>query len=209
MSIKANYLLLPLVACSLLMFGCKKDVEPIELIQPASPPLTVSAGPDITLKIPKNYVDLTGTVSGGNGQFKWQKISGPASGLLMPDGLTARVVFLEEGGYKFKLDNVTNDGLTVSDTVHVSLSTDLNKYLVPNLKPKGLTFTEVRLPDNVFKEIKWVFCKSSTWCEQADAGPSPYVDYGFGSWFYLLSTGNTLNIFGGYSNDEFDLIVYY
>lgn len=206
------------IASALLMLVTNRCTNR-EAPPPPPPPPTansapvVNAGRDTIIFIPKNSVTLTATVSDDQGiqdvkDYRWKKISGPGSIFINQQKAKAEFIWLEEGIYDFEFTATDEKGLSAKDTVTVTLTTQLRKYVVTNLRP-NLWYTEIQIPDSVFKDLKWAFCKSSHYCEQSDAGPSSNIDYSWGGWYYILSNNNKMVVYGGYSNEDFDLIVYY
>jgi hypothetical protein len=177
---------------------------------PNTPPV-VNAGADTTITIPKNTVILTATVSDhdGIGEYKWEKISGPSSLYMEQNGLTAKAVWPEEGVYEFEFTAIDKTGLSSKDTVAVTLSTQMRKYILNDVTPQSSMLTEFQLPEEVVENLKWVFCKSSDRCELADSGPLPNIDYAWGGWFFNVLPNNRIAVGGGYTNQSFDLIIYY
>ncbi len=190
--------------------GCKK-----ELPDPPEAPV-VKAGEDISIEIPNNSVSLTATTSDATRitNYQWKRISGPNSGFIDQDGLNAKAIWLEEGIYEFEVTATYHNRFVGKDTMKVTLTTQLQKHVFNDLKPNSSRLTEIELPENVFDNIKWVYCRSSVYCEKADAGPSPNIDYNWGGWYFNMLTNNKISIFGGYNDnssalEEFDLIIYY
>ena len=198
---------------SLVLFAntsCKKEATPQRI--PNKAPI-VNAGADITIEIPDHSVSLEATASDENGiaARNWKKISGPASGLfeVNPGGLSASVVWMEEGTYEFEFTATDWEGSASRDTVKVIISSRVNKYVIKGLKPNSSALTVLDLPETVFKNLKWVFCKYNPYCERADAGPAAGVDYTWGGWYYNILSSNRISLYGGYANQDFDVIIYY
>lgn len=210
---KKNILTLIVIA-GILLFStasCKKSAT----ITNTTP--VVNAGRDTTILIPKNFVTLTATVTNDFHvkELRWRKISGPSSILMIDNngfpyqkGLSARAIWLEEGAYEFELTAIVDNGPSIKDTVKVTITTQLRKYIVAGLRPAASGFIEIQLPDDVFRNLKWTFCRFSSRCEQADSGPAPGIDYSLGGgWYYTFLNNNKISVFG-YNND-FDLLIYY
>jgi hypothetical protein len=185
-------------------------VRKIEDPPPANTPLVVNAGTDTTLIIPRTSVILTATASddGGIVQYNWKKISGPSSVYLDHYGFNANIGWLEEGVYEFEFSATDNMGVSSKDTVTVTVSTQLSKYTVKDVPTPVSGYTEFQLPEDVAKNIKWVFCKSYDHCELADSGPQPNIDYSWGGWFFITLPNNRIAV-SGYADQPFDLIIYY
>jgi hypothetical protein len=213
--------LLEVVFLLLIIGACKKPpiTDPVS-ISPVNTAPIVKAGEDIILEIPTNSVSLTATTTDVSRirSYKWKTISGPSSGfieydLTVQDGRNVKAIWLEEGIYEFEVTATDLSGLSGKDTVKVTLTTQLQKHVINDLKPNSSMLTEIELPKEVFENLKWVYCRSSAYCERADAGPLGYINYDWGGWYFNMLTDNKISIYGGYGNspspDEFDLIVYY
>jgi len=202
------------VACGIVLFfaaGCKKEgVRKIVDPPPANTPPLVNAGTDTTLTIPQTAVVLAATASddGGIVEYNWKKISGPSSGYLERYGFKANAVWLEEGVYEFEFSATDHMGASGKDTVMVTVSTQLHKYIVKNVPPSVSMYNEFQLPEEVSKNIKWVFCKSYDRNELADSGAQPNIDYAWGGWYFNTLPDNRIAVYGG-SDQPFDLIIYY
>ena len=208
---KINYRLLLLFALLVLInTNCKKEttIEPL----PNSVPV-VNAGTDIRLEIPRTHTPLTGTAYDADDNiknYKWRKIAGPESYFLeWPDNLSSKLVWLEEGNYDFEFTATDEERLSGTDTIKVTVFSNLKKNVINNLTPDASGFLTAQIPAEVFNNIKWVFCKAGNRCEQADAGPLTGVDYGAGAYYYELLPGNTISVFGGYTGYNVDVIIYY
>jgi len=209
---KINYPRLVLFALLVLVnINCKKDII-------GSPPQTnsapvVNAGTDIRLEIPLTHTLLTGTANDANGnieEYNWRKIAGPGSYLLeWSNKLSSKLIWLEEGDYEFELTATDKEGLTDRDTVKVNVFSNLKKHVLYNLTPNASGFSVAQISPEVINNIKWVYGKSGRICEQADAGPHPNIDYGWGGYYYELLSGNIISVFGGYTGYNVDVIIYY
>ncbi|MBN9350491.1 MAG: right-handed parallel beta-helix repeat-containing protein [Chitinophagaceae bacterium] len=95
----------------------------------------VSAGQDQTIKLPVNYVTLSGTATDEDGKIvtlNWTKISGPSNYQIMdPDSLTTLVTSLTSGTYTFQLSATDNSGSTSSATVDIIVTAG-NKHPIAN-----------------------------------------------------------------------------
>ncbi|MEO5781623.1 MAG: hypothetical protein ABIQ07_00030, partial [Ginsengibacter sp.] len=126
-------------AASILLIGiiffisCKKVTDGIAT--PNRPP-TGNAGPDQTITLPLDSAGLDGSNSsdadGTITSYKWTKISGPASLVIVnQDSSKTLVKTLVAGLYKFELKVTDNGGLSSKDTVQISVSTTP----IPNRSP--------------------------------------------------------------------------
>lgn len=219
MKISTIPLFLMLAGIVLSSTECKKETKdpPAPVIQPpvvANRPPVVDAGRDITIAIPTTSAnpDLTITDPDLNLiSVNWVKISGPNSGYsqLESDWRSASAVWLEEGVYEFELTGTDKLGLVDKDTVRITVTSNFRKYIKNALLPTSSYSTTAEIPEDVYRNMKWVYCRSSVYCESADKGPQPGFDYSWGGWYYEPVSDNKLFVFGGYSNEKFDLIIYY
>ena len=131
-----NALLVVIVTVSLTNMSCTEehiDQNPTFTPPPPPPPpppLGVDARMNITIESPVNFAFLNGE-SIGAANAKWEKITGPASYLLMsPDSAKTKVTNLEKGIYTFKL-SATNSTRTVNDTMTLIVQdpTSVNKQI--------------------------------------------------------------------------------
>lgn len=206
---KKNTNNLPFLVCMIILLsgaGCKKAT-----VDPSNDTLIVNAGADITKTIPDNYAVLTAVISGGNKikEYKWKKISGPASIYINENGLTITPVWLEEGVYEFEFTATDNRNLSARDTVKVTIATQLQKHIVKDITLSNSGFVEIQLPQNVFSELKWVFCKASNRYERVDAGAFPNMNYSWDGYYYELLPDNRISVYGGYTGYNIDVIIYY
>ncbi|MBC7935642.1 MAG: tandem-95 repeat protein [Rhizobacter sp.] len=125
----------------------KDTVQVTVTVAPNSLPV-VNAGADITITLPLNTTDLSGTATDPDGtiaSYQWQKISGPVAGTLA--NITTAVALasaLEQGVYQFSLTATDNAGAVASDTVNVTVNP------TPNLAPAADAGADVviTLPEN-------------------------------------------------------------
>lgn len=102
----------------------------------ANIPPTANAGPDITIKLPTNNVNITGIGTDSDGtisSFQWAKISGPA--LTISGQNTANLILtnMSEGQYQFSFTVTDDDGDISADLVNISvLSASINTPPVAN-----------------------------------------------------------------------------
>jgi hypothetical protein len=103
----------------------------------------VNAGTDITITLPVNTTDLIGTASDPDGTiatYLWEKVSGPASGIIMSATNAIAVASdLEQGVYQYSLTVTDNEGAIVRDTVNVTVNP------APNLAPSANAGNDVTL----------------------------------------------------------------
>ena len=89
-------------------------------------PPTANAGPDQTITLPTNSVNLTGTGNDPDGTitaYQWTKISGPTTGAIVnPNSATTAVTTLVAGTYQFELKVTDNSGATGKDTMQVTVN---------------------------------------------------------------------------------------
>lgn len=125
-----------------------KDTLQVTVNVPVNIPPTVSAGDDITITLPLNTIDLTGSASDADGSiasYQWLKVSGPAAGTLAnANNLIALASGLEQGVYQFSLTVTDDAGAAVTDTVNVTVNP------TPNLAPTAIAGDDIviTLPDN-------------------------------------------------------------
>jgi len=103
-----------------------KDTVNITVTLPNNPPVA-NAGPDQSITLPINTVNLNGTASsdvdGTVTSFAWSKISGPASYTIVNSfGSTTAVNNLTQGTYAFRLVVTDNNGGTDDDTVLINVN---------------------------------------------------------------------------------------
>ncbi|UII30977.1 tandem-95 repeat protein [Fulvivirga ulvae] len=100
--------------------------DDVEVIVTASNVLpTVNAGPDKSVTLPTNTVNLTGTANDSDGtivSYNWSIISGPVATLTNQNTATVTVSGLTAGSYTLRFTATDNDGGSKSDqaiiTVH-------------------------------------------------------------------------------------------
>lgn len=109
---------------------------------------TANAGPDQTLTLPINSVQLTGSGKDEDGsivKYKWVKKSGPASGVIKnADAATTLVTGLVQGVYQFELIVTDDKGATGSAIVKITVNP------IPNKPPKANAGKDqsITLPEN-------------------------------------------------------------
>lgn len=85
----------------------------------------VNAGVDITITLPTNSIDITGTASDPDGTIAslvWEKISGPAATLSGTTTTTLSLTNLVEGVYIFRFTGTDNLGASANDDVTVTVT---------------------------------------------------------------------------------------
>ena len=130
-----NALLVILITVSLTNMSCDPEpIDPNPTFTPPPPPppqnIGVDARMNITIESPVNFAFLNGEAIGA-ANVKWEKITGPASYLLMsPDSVKTKITNLEKGIYTFKL-SATNSARTVTDTMTLIVQdpTSVNKQI--------------------------------------------------------------------------------
>ena len=81
----------------------------------------VSAGADVSLVLPANSTDITGTASDSDGTIastQWVQVAGPAASFTV-SGNTLSVTDLIEGNYTFRFSATDDDGATSEDDVEI------------------------------------------------------------------------------------------
>ncbi|ELR73352.1 PKD domain containing protein [Fulvivirga imtechensis AK7] len=84
-------------------------------------PPVVSAGADVSLVLPANSTDITGTASDNDGTIastQWVQVAGPAASFTV-SGNTLSVTDLIEGNYTFRFSATDDDGATSEDDVEI------------------------------------------------------------------------------------------
>jgi hypothetical protein len=131
------------------------DVDTVSItVNPAPLPPNVSplanAGNDITISLPTNSVQLSGTASsdpdGGIVSYSWNRVSGPTGmSIANATSVTPTIVGLVVGDYVIRLTVTDNDGATDTDevTIHV--------LAMPNLSPiaKAGNDTTIAVPSTI------------------------------------------------------------
>ena len=138
-----------LLLCSAALFinnGCTTDTLPTNIVphKPELPhsALTTSAGANIQVILPTNFVWLSGSYSDNEvvDNFVWKKISGPSNSILeTPNSLRTKVSNLEKGIYEFELTVMNKKGITAKDTVAVTVGEI-------SISPKEI----------IFKDLTWI-----------------------------------------------------
>jgi len=198
---------------------CKKPIVDLPpLVQPTAAtnrPPVVNAGPDITIAIPTSNANLTLAVSDPDFNLtsvNGEKISGPTSAQIniSDDWRSATAFPLAEGVYEVEVTGTDQQGLVGRDTVRVTVTSNFQNYVKNALLPDASSITTLELPEDVWKNLKWVYYRSPDWAFGIDLGPFQVTDYSWGiPWYYVLWPGNKLSFYGGTPNGKFDLIIYY
>jgi poly(3-hydroxybutyrate) depolymerase len=147
---------------------------------PVNTPPAVNAGNDISITLPANSVQLQGSGSDADGSvasFRWTKISGPASYLIVqPGSPQTHVSALVPGVYVFRLEATDNEGAAAYDEVTVTVQSPV---VIPNLVPlvhagpdRALTLPQNSImllgsasdPDGTIASYRWSYV----------SGPSQY-----------------------------------
>jgi gliding motility-associated-like protein len=107
-----------------------------------------SAGPDLTLSLPTNSININGTAADTDGSiasYSWTKVNGPAATLSNQTTPTLTLNGLIEGTYTFRLTVTDNDGATGVDDVVVQVNAlAVNQAPVANAGPN----ITISLPQN-------------------------------------------------------------
>lgn len=92
----------------------------------ANQPPVANAGPDQSITLPQNSVQLNGSGSDPDGSvtsFSWTKVSGPSGGTISsPSSASTQVSGLNQGTYVFRLSVTDNNNAVRSDDVNVVVS---------------------------------------------------------------------------------------
>ena len=95
-------------------------------VLPKTTIFTVSAGPDVTIKLPLNTYKIAGvcTVQGETpATCKWTQVSGPSTATIASGGsITPTVSNLKQGSYVFKVDVTSTIGSKASDQMTLVVS---------------------------------------------------------------------------------------
>jgi hypothetical protein len=145
---KISSVLLVLIIFFFLFCACRKKDVSGGADGNANKPPVANAGTDIIIYYPLDTVQLDGSLSrdqdGHITNWKWKKINGPDTFLLVNDTIsTTTVRSLVKGVYSFELKVTDNKGLSDLDTIHVSVVDTLNYH--PPLSNAG-SDTTIYLP---------------------------------------------------------------
>jgi Right handed beta helix region len=99
-------------------FGTAPDLAAYEFF--ASP--TINAGRDTTIALPANSVAITPALTGTLYSYQWAKLSGGAATILSPTSANTTISNLAQGAYSFSLTGIGISGITVSDTINITVS---------------------------------------------------------------------------------------
>ncbi|HEY5371623.1 MAG TPA: T9SS type A sorting domain-containing protein [Hanamia sp.] len=120
----------------------------ITVIAPANIPPTSNAGPNQTITLPINNVNLSGSGSDSVGiidTYQWTKISGPSAyNIVSPDSSSTNVSGLTQGIYTFQLTVANNYGAIGTATVQITVDSVAN---IPPTANAGTNQT-ITLPTN-------------------------------------------------------------
>ena len=93
---------------------------------------TAFAGPNQTIALPKDSINLIGSGKDSDGtinSYLWSKTNGPSEGTIAsPSSASTVISNLLEGEYTFQLKVTDNAGGIGTDTVHVSVKAAINQY---------------------------------------------------------------------------------
>ncbi len=181
------------------------------------------AGPDQTITLPTDSVSLDGSSSsdpdGTISGYLWTKISGPAFFTIINPSATRSVVKnLMAGVYKFELKVTDNEGLTVKDTVQVTVNDPAlpNRPPVANagadqsvMLPANIAYLDGRGstdPDNNITAYNWtkIFGPSSFNITNRTAIETPVTDLVQGEYWFELKVTDAGGLF---SKDTMRVIV--
>ena len=114
-------------------------------------PPVVNAGADLTIVLPVDSVNLSGTATDADGtlaSYAWTKIAGPASFTISTgSSLNTLVKGLKKGVYKFELKVTDNKGASTKDTVQVTVNPAVIVANIPPVSNAGADQT-ITLPVN-------------------------------------------------------------
>jgi gliding motility-associated-like protein len=116
------------------------------LLQYRNDGIVVNAGPDLSLNLPTNSTNITGSASVEGGtitSYTWSKVSGPAATITNASSPTVSITGLGAGVYTFRLSVTSNSGETAYDDVKITVL-GVNQAPVANAGP-DITLT---LPTN-------------------------------------------------------------
>ncbi len=122
-----KWLLITVTCCTVLfLFSCEKELS-CENCQPgddrSKKPPVANAGPDQTIQLPADSVQLNGSASsdpdGTITTARWTKLTGGNVTITDPAHLISKAKHFTEGIYQFELSLTDDDGLTAKDTMQV------------------------------------------------------------------------------------------
>jgi gliding motility-associated-like protein len=89
-------------------------------------PPTVNAGNDITITLPLDSAEVSGSASDSDGEiasYLWEQLSGPSTAtIVFPDSSLLKVTDLVSGNYTFKLSATDDDGDVSSDNLKITVN---------------------------------------------------------------------------------------
>ncbi len=148
-----------------------KDSDDVKVTveEPENQPPTAKAGPDITITLPTNSVDIEGTGTDPDDNiksYKWVQKSGPSNATLKDDDKpTVKISKLKEGRYAFELSVIDEEGEVDRDRVVVNVEPPVNQAPTAKAGP-DITITlptnSVNIegtgtdPDDNIKSYRWV-----------------------------------------------------
>ncbi|MDB4292459.1 Ig-like domain-containing protein, partial [Maribacter sp.] len=101
----------------------------VDGVSPANNAPSVNAGNDITITLPINTTNLSGSASDVDGSiasYQWTKVSGPAATIGSPNAAATNISALVQGTYVLRLTATDDDNATGSDTVTVTVNEAAN-----------------------------------------------------------------------------------
>ena len=115
--------------------------------------LMANAGNDLSITLPVNFVNFTGTATDSDGSissYSWTKITGPSTGNIVTTNAASTIVnSLVQGVYQFVLTVVDNNGAVASDTIRVTVNAAQNLPPVANAGMDAI----ITLPTNTLNLI--------------------------------------------------------
>jgi len=121
-----------IIACSIFVLAsvssaCKKNKDSQLPTPPQLPQqsLTINAGPDKGIVLPRDSVTLIGTAVSVGGiivRYQWMKIHGPAQGVIVtPNAASTLLTGLVAGSYEFEFTVTDSNGKIRADRVYVGV----------------------------------------------------------------------------------------
>jgi len=124
-----------------------RDTLKIMVLPAPNQPPVANAGPDQSITLPVNSIQLNGTGEDADGEivaYQWVQLNGPSNVLQAWNQASVSIEGLQEGEYQFEFRVTDDDGAVAKDTVQVIVYHAINQ---PPVADAGNTRTLV-LPDN-------------------------------------------------------------
>jgi hypothetical protein len=120
------YILNLFLILTVFISSCSKETSCENCIESVKPPIA-DAGPDQVTALPKDSTVLDGTgskdVDGKIVSYKWTKITGGPTSIVLIDSAKTKVRGLKKGVYSFELKVKDNQGLVDADTMQLTVDT--------------------------------------------------------------------------------------